>query len=227
MKNDSKDTYCTACGKPLKAAEEERKCPSCGATNSEYVVYCGSCGKELPGTPRTMSRTEPPEVETKKTVSSSISTYCPRCGREITIYDYECPFCYTNLTRTEMDGELSSHGVSAGIHGASTGMIASGIVLILVGVYAIATGIVMMAGSSIAPAGYDISGYLFCCGMLEFFFGGTAALGGYFAAQEKKWPLAMAGAILGLFTVGPYFLGSIASLVCLILIAVAKPNFLE
>jgi predicted RNA-binding Zn-ribbon protein involved in translation (DUF1610 family) len=221
MKNDSTDTFCTGCGEPLKAAEEERKCPSCGAANTEYVVYCGSCGKELPGTPRTMSRTEPPKVEKKETVSSSISTFCPRCGREITIYDYECPFCYTNLTRTEMDGELARHG-------ASTGMIAAGIVLILVGVIAVGTGILYLAGASITPAGgYDVSGYLTCCGLLELAFGGAAALGGYFVAQEKRWALAMVGAFLGMLTVGPIFLGSIASFVCLILIAIAKPNFTE
>lgn len=220
MKNDPGDTFCTGCGKSLKAAEAGRKCPSCGATNAEYVVYCSSCGTELPGTPRTMVREEPPKTETKESVSSKISTYCPRCGRETTIYDFECPYCHENLTKTDLDGELSEHR-------ASTGMIVAGIVLILVGIYAIATGIMLLAGSSLAPAGYDISGYLFCCGILELLFGGAAALGGFFAAQEKKWILAMVGALLGMFTIGPLFLGSIASLVCLILIAVAKPNFSE
>jgi len=50
-------------------------------------------------------------------------------------------------------------------------------------------------------------------------------LGGILAIQKKLWGGALAGSIIGLFTIGPAFLSSILSLICLILLIISKDQF--
>jgi len=50
-------------------------------------------------------------------------------------------------------------------------------------------------------------------------------LGGILSIQRKLWGGALAGSIIGLFTIGPVFLSSILSLISLILLVMAKQQF--
>jgi len=50
-------------------------------------------------------------------------------------------------------------------------------------------------------------------------------LGGVLAFKKKRWELALIGSLMGLFTVGPFLLASILSLVGLILIGISKKEF--
>jgi uncharacterized membrane protein len=43
--------------------------------------------------------------------------------------------------------------------------------------------------------------------------------------KRKAWGLAIVGGILGIFTIGPLFLGSIISIVGLILVAISRKDF--
>jgi hypothetical protein len=52
-----------------------------------------------------------------------------------------------------------------------------------------------------------------------------ALVGGIVAVKRKAWGLAIVGGILGLFTIGPFFLGSIISLIGLILVAISRKEF--
>ena len=66
---------------------------------------------------------------------------------------------------------------------------------------------------------------LLTCGIIGCALSIFTLVGGIVAVQRKAWGLAIVGGILGLFTIGPFFLGSIISLIGLILVAISKKDF--
>ena len=63
------------------------------------------------------------------------------------------------------------------------------------------------------------------CAIIFIIFALLALLGGIMAFTRKSWGFAIVGAIFGMFTLGPYGLGFILSLVALILIVISKDEF--
>jgi len=72
----------------------------------------------------------------------------------------------------------------------------------------------------------DVSGVFSACGIILFIFSILALLGGVSALMRKSWGLALVGGIFALFTIGPYFAGSILGLVGLIFIAMSRNDFI-
>ena len=62
------------------------------------------------------------------------------------------------------------------------------------------------------------------CGTVGFFLSVFAILGGIMSVRRRMWGFALAGAILGLFTIG-FFASSILSLIALILLVMSKKEF--
>jgi len=52
-------------------------------------------------------------------------------------------------------------------------------------------------------------------------------LGGIFSIQRKNWSFCIVLAVIGLFTIGPFFISSLLSLISLILIILSKNEFGE
>ena len=71
----------------------------------------------------------------------------------------------------------------------------------------------------------QLQSILFTCGIIGCILSIFALTGGIVALKRKAWGLALLGGILGLFTIGPFFLGSILALIGLILIALSKKDF--
>lgn len=63
------------------------------------------------------------------------------------------------------------------------------------------------------------------CAIIFIIFALLALLGGIMAFTRKSWGFAMVGAIFGLFTIGPWGLGFVLSLVALILLIISKDEF--
>jgi len=83
-----------------------------------------------------------------------------------------------------------------------------------------------MPGMDAVPGMADAaSGILKVCGGIFAVFSIVALLGGVVALMGKMWGLSLVGGILGLFTIGPLFLGSIFGLIGLILIAMSKEEY--
>jgi len=83
---------------------------------------------------------------------------------------------------------------------------------------------------NILPADSPISleqlqSILLTCGIIGCILSVITLAGGIVAVKRKTWGLAIAGGILGLFTIGPFFLGSIMSLIGLILAIVSRKEF--
>jgi hypothetical protein len=66
---------------------------------------------------------------------------------------------------------------------------------------------------------------LLTCGIIGCILSIFTLVGGIVAVKRKAWGLAIVGGILGLFTIGPYLIGSIMSLIGLILVIVSRKNF--
>lgn len=106
--------------------------------------------------------------------------------------------------------------------------IAGGALLLVAGILGIVQwGWVFAAGATALGLGIPIPGLaeaIAICGAIGIIFSLIALLGGVFAIQRKMWGLAIAGGILGLFTLG-FVIGSILALIGLILVAVARKEF--
>ncbi len=63
------------------------------------------------------------------------------------------------------------------------------------------------------------------CGAIFLIFGIVLLVGGIFAIKRMNWGIALVASIVGLFSFGPFFLGSILSLVALVLIYMSKDEF--
>ncbi len=72
---------------------------------------------------------------------------------------------------------------------------------------------------------YFDTGFFMICGAILLIFSIFALLGGAMAIQKKNWALALVGGILGIFCLGPLFLGSLMCLIGMILIAISKDSF--
>lgn len=70
-----------------------------------------------------------------------------------------------------------------------------------------------------------VTGVIWICGAIGIILSLFALLGGIMSLQRKNWAFALVGGILGLFTIG-FIIGSVLSLVALILIAVSKKEYL-
>jgi len=108
-----------------------------------------------------------------------------------------------------------------------------GALLLVAAILGIATwAYVIVAGTSFVnsfmPGGYGaqfVTGIILVCGAIEIILSLIALLGAVMAIMHRMWGVALAGSILGLFTIGFYGLASLLSLVALILIAISHKDF--
>ena len=71
----------------------------------------------------------------------------------------------------------------------------------------------------------QLQSFLLVCGVIGSIMSIIALAGGIVALRRRGWGLAMVGSILGLFTIGPYFLASILALIGLILLVISRKDF--
>ncbi len=106
----------------------------------------------------------------------------------------------------------------------------AGIMMIIVFVIA------LIAGGSIFYLGEDIVGGadewmpdehspIGVCGVFMLIFGTSLLIGAVCAIKRVYWGVALAGSLLGIFTIGPYYLGSILSTVAFLLLVMSKDVF--
>jgi len=112
--------------------------------------------------------------------------------------------------------------------------VVGGILILIAGIMGLAMGGIMLAidVDDLDQWGVDVTGtldfiedILTVCGAIFIILGLIAVLGGIFGVMRKHWGLAILGGVLGLFVIGPLFLGSILALIGLILVAVSRKDF--
>jgi|GEM_PF-3047181 len=96
--------------------------------------------------------------------------------------------------------------------------------------------IALTAGVSIFYLGEDIAGGVEeltrdpdgpvgVCGIFMLIFGAGLLIGGICAIKKVYWGIALLASILGIFTIGPYYLGSILSIAALLLLMLSRDEF--
>lgn len=70
-----------------------------------------------------------------------------------------------------------------------------------------------------------VNNVLNACGVITLIFGFFLLVGGIFAIKKVHWGVAFIGSILGIFSIGPMFIGSVLSIGALILLIMAKDEF--
>ncbi|MBN1861839.1 MAG: hypothetical protein JW840_10325 [Candidatus Thermoplasmatota archaeon] len=111
----------------------------------------------------------------------------------------------------------------------------AGIFLIIGGLSGLLTAAMILAFDlatiqSVFPAEFPYSpeqlqSVLSICGIIIAICSIITFAGGIVAIKRKAWSLAVIGGILGLFTIGLMFLGSILSLIGLILVLISRKDF--
>lgn len=71
----------------------------------------------------------------------------------------------------------------------------------------------------------QLQSFLTTCGIIGCILSVVTLAGGIVAVKRKAWGLALIGGILGLFTIGPALLGSVISLLGLILLILSRKDF--
>lgn len=150
---------------------------------------------------------------------------CVSCGREIAMDANVCQYC---------GHDYRAQAAPPGPKEKSVLSLVGGILILLAGLMGLAMGVMMLAinvedleqyGVDVAGLTDMIEGILTACGVIWAILGIIALVGGVFGVMRKHWGLAVLGGVIGLLVIGPYFLGSIFSLIGLILVIVAKKDF--
>jgi hypothetical protein len=71
----------------------------------------------------------------------------------------------------------------------------------------------------------QLQSFLTTCGIIGAVLSIFTLAGGIVTIKRKAWGLAVIGGVLGLFTIGPMLLGSVLSLIGLILVAISRKDF--
>ncbi len=111
----------------------------------------------------------------------------------------------------------------------------AGIILIIAGLLGLLTWASALALDvsmiqNVIPPGFPYSAeqlqsIITTCGIIGSVLSIITLAGGIVALSRKAWGLAVIGGILGLFTIGPLLLGSILSLVGLIIVVISRNDF--
>jgi len=103
--------------------------------------------------------------------------------------------------------------------------VAGGVLVLIAGILGMIEGAMLGAAGSALFFIPGASGIIIACMAMILIFSIFALIGGIMAIQRKMFGLAVTGAILGMFCIGPVFISSVLSLIGLILIIVAKDEF--
>ena len=216
--NPDDSSYCNHCGveltpKPPESADPgQRICTHCGAANPPYVSFCMNCSKDLVQTP----------------ASSAAARYCGWCGAAIPADARYCRRCGhdpagPSTSHTEIEQpQRSSKPLIAGVL-----MIGAGVLEIVAGVRTLTTDVSSAASAAGIPSEFvsSIQGMLQFCGVLFLVFGVIVGIGGVFAFKRRHQMLALVAAVFGMLGVGPFSLGSLLSLIALVLLAISANDF--
>jgi hypothetical protein len=119
------------------------------------------------------------------------------------------------------EGDVTDYQEEAGYALRSESLNAAGALLIIAGILTVLQGFVLMAGVPVTAFG---SGYVTCCGSLEFLFGLGAVAGGYWATKRENLSLVVVGCVLAIISLGA-IVGTLLGIVALMIVLAHKEEF--
>ena len=148
---------------------------------------------------------------------------CVSCGRTIAMDANVCQHCGHDF-RAPPKEEVKKTAIP----------VIGGVLIIIAGLMGLAMGGILIAidADDLDTYGVDVAGVtdmvediLTACGVIAIIVSLIVLLGGFFGVMRKHWGIAIVGGVLGLFVIGPLMLGSVLSLVGLIMVAVSRKEF--
>jgi hypothetical protein len=152
------------------------------------------------------------------------SRMCVSCGRAIAMDANVCQFCGHDFRAPAGPPPAKKTAIP----------VIGGVLILLAGIMGLAMGGILLAidvddlgdyGLDVADVTDMVEDILTVCGIIAIVLSLIVVLGGFFGVMRKHWGLAIVGAVLGLFVIGPFMLGSLFSLIGLILIAISRKEF--
>lgn len=208
------------------------KCPSCSIENRPEAVRCRMCGAILPGKTRSIfdgvtcsfcGSDNPPDAKTCSTCMRSLRPEPKAAATVIPTNTYEkgpahwseAPASALRTWRLSLAGTL---------------LLMAGGLGIFEGIWYLSTDIeggIISALGGYVPTGIDLDALVntaVTCTAIRIVFSCFAIMGAMFAFQKTRFGIAVAGAVFGILALG-FVLGSILSLVALVLISFSRKEF--
>lgn len=155
--------------------------------------------------------------------SEGSSRICVSCGRSIAMDANVCQHCGHDF-RAPAKEEAKKTVIP----------VIGGVLIILAGLMGLAFGGLFIAldVSELDEYGLDevgvtdmVDDILTACGAIFIIVSIIVLLGGFFGVTRKHWGIAIVGGVLGIFVGLPMLIGSVLSLIGLILVAVSRKEF--
>ena len=206
--------FCNSCGSRLKSSEvhpssaqkgiRERTCPRCGKVVPPFMDFCQNC--------LTQMRSTRPVREQRR--------ICPGCGRTMMPGAAACTECMWDQPASPGDDEHRALGDKP---------IIVGILLVAASALSMITSIELLSssGNAVSIPYIDVSGFLICCGAMVGFASLSCLLGAILSFKRTKFSLVVLASAIGMLGMGPLLLGSLTSLIALVLAATSKDDYLS
>ena len=212
--NPEDSVFCNSCGSRLKSSEVhpssaqkgigERTCPRCGKVVPPFMDVCQNCLTQ-------MRSTRPVREQIR---------ICPGCGRTMMPGATACTECMWGQPASPGDDEHRALGDKPIIVG-----------ILLVAAFALsmitAIGLLWSSGNAGSIPYFDVSGFLMCCGTMVGVASLSCLLGAILSFRRAKFSLVVLASAIGILGMGPLLLGSLASIIALVLAATSKDDYLS
>ncbi|MEM0342783.1 MAG: zinc ribbon domain-containing protein [Thermoplasmata archaeon] len=209
-------------------------CPSCGASNTPDMRFCGQCGKEIPEELRMRERLD----RVREPQSLQYARYCAFCGAEMRPLADFCPSCgrkkvgatelfapYSPSAAAYASDEVDEYVYRREPRGT---LVLGGIMIIISGLVGLVGGILIaVLAGELRSYGFVGSGAFEACGILAAVASIVPLYGGFQAARGRSFGTSLAAGIIGI-VVGVVvlgLLGLIPGLIGVILVALARDDF--
>ena len=211
--NPEGSMFCNSCGAPLRLPEDsppsaqkdidERVCPRCGMVVPLFRDFCPNCLTQL-------RQTGPVQAQRQM---------CPRCGRAMAPGTTVCTECIWDQQQPSL--AETEHKVPG------DRPIIVGILLVAASALSMISTVELLWTSGNAPSipYFDISGFLVCIGLMVGFASLSCLLGAILSFRRAKFSLVVLASAIGILGMGPLLLGSLASIIALVLAATSKDDY--
>jgi hypothetical protein len=174
-------------------------------------MFCRNCGKELTGSPEICLGCGAKPLHG--------ADFCQQCGAPTTPLTEVCVNCGGRVAK---DSGSSASSKSAALA-------VGGVLVIICGILGVVGGLANLFKGAAAPAFGDDLDHIFAIatGAVQLILGPIAIVGGAYALKQRKFALAVFGAVCGLLAALPLCLGVFLGLAAIVLIVVSRGEFDE
>lgn len=188
-------------------------CGGCGKENPYGSRFCNSCGREFETLVAPSVGPSAPRIE-----DEYHGRRCWNCSAPVEDEVLFCTACGTQLTLAETEVRESvresEHNLYAAVLFCGTGLL-----------NVISAVSILTTDGYLEEYGLDVTGFLQVCGIIVIVSALCAFAASWTSYRRGSFALIMVGGAMGMLGVGPFYLGSILSLIAIIIVAINRDMF--